>query len=83
MISLKEKRVALVNLPVTIKALEDVETLITYYSADKHGSATCLFTHVDGPGQVSVHFDRDIVVSALETKRQRLVEYLATLGIEA
>jgi len=82
MIKLSEKRVELMNLKVTIDALDEINILIKYYSVDKPGSAYCTFKYVDGPGQVDTHFDRKIIVTALEAQRQKLVDYLATLGIE-
>ncbi len=83
MIKLADNKVALVNLGTTIKALEELDTLIKYYSVDKPGPAYANFTHVDGPGEVQVQLDRKIVVPALQAQRQKLVDYLATLGIEA
>ena len=81
MISLKENRTEFMNLHVTITALEELDCLIDYYSADKLGPAYCTFTYVDGPGEVRVQFNRKIVLTALNAQRAALVEYLASLGI--
>jgi hypothetical protein len=83
MISLKEHRVGLINLKVTIDALDQLDSLIAYYMVDKPGPAYCTLEHVDGPGTVRVQLDRSIAVPALEAQRQRLVDYLKTLGIQA
>ena len=82
MIKLSENRTALVNISITIKAIDDFDDLINYYSIDKPGPAYCTFKYVDGPDQVDTQFDRKIIVTALEAQRQKLVDYLATLGIE-
>jgi hypothetical protein len=83
MIKLSENRTALVNIPITIKAIDDFDYLINYYSVDKPGPAYCTFKYVDGPGESSVQIDRHTIVVALTLQRQKLVDYLATLGIEA
>ena len=83
MISLKENRTALINLNVTIEALDELDQLIAYYRVDKPGPAYCTFEHVDGPGAVKVQVDRKIIVPALEAQRATLVAYLKKLGIEA
>ncbi len=82
MISLAQRRVELVNLPVTIKAIEDLELLIKYYSKDLPGPAYCQFDHVDGPGAVRVQLDRKITIQALRAQLQRLYDYLESLGIK-
>ena len=82
MIKLSENRVALINLGVTINAIDELDTLIKFYSVDKPGPAYCTCTNVDGPGEVKVQIDRKIMVPALQAQRQKLVDYLAGLGIE-
>ena len=83
MIKLDEKRTALINLKATIDALENIDTLIKWYSEDKPGPAYCEFSYVDGPGKVSVQFDRKTMIIALNAQRESLVNYFAELGIEA
>lgn len=83
MIKLSENRAALINLGITIAALDGVDQLIKHYSLDKPGPAYCVFTQVDGPGEVKVQLDRSIVLNALQQQRQKFVEALALLGIEA
>lgn len=82
MIKLSEHRTSLINLKFTIDALENIDTLIKWYSKDKPGPAYCEFSHVDGPGKVSIQFDRNIIIAALNAQRESLVNYCATLGIE-
>ena len=81
MISLKNNRSALVNLPVTIKALEDLEILISYYSKDVPGPAYVIFDCIDGPNQIRTQMNRKIMVAALQSQKQQLKEYLFSLGI--
>ena len=83
MISLADNRTALMNLGTTIKAIDDLDVLIEYYSANKPGPAYCTFEHVDGPGTVRVQFSRGTISDALMNQRDELVAYLETLGIEA
>lgn len=83
MVKLSENRVALINLGTTIAAMDELDTLIKFYSEDKPGPAYVTYTHVDGPGEVKVQIDRKIMVPALQAQRQKLVDYLATLGVEA
>ena len=83
MISLKSHRTELVNLPVTIAALDELDILIRRYdkSSDTQPSdatkVTCSFIK---PGY-DVHFSQDIIVAALKAQRQRLVDYLEGIGI--
>ena len=82
MVKLSENRVALINLGTTIAALDVLDTLIKFYSVDKPGPAYVTCTNVDGPGEVKVQIDRKIIVPALQAQRQKLVDYLADLGVE-
>lgn len=89
MIKLKDNLVSLQNLPVTIKALEELDHLIKFYSANKPGPAYCAFKYVDGSGDITaradieVQFNRKFIIEALHKQRQVLVDYLYGLGIEA
>ena len=83
MVKLSENRVALINLGTTIAAMDELDVLIKFYSVDKPGPAYVTFTHVDGPGEVKVQFDRNNILPALKAQKQLLVDYLATLGVEA
>jgi EAL domain-containing protein (putative c-di-GMP-specific phosphodiesterase class I) len=80
MISVKENHTALFNLPVTIQAIKDLDVLIAHFSEDKVGPAYVSFKYVSSVD--STQIDRNIMLTALKAQRQRLVEYLATLGIE-
>lgn len=83
MISLEEHRTALINLRGTIEALENLDTLIKFYSVDKPGPAYCEFHYVDELNKPEVQIERSIMVTALKAQRQRLVDYLSRLGIRA
>lgn len=83
MIKLEDHRTSLVNLKGTIEALEDIDKLIEFYSVDKPGPAYTEFHYVDNLIKPQVQFERSIMVTALRHQRQRLADYLATLGIEA
>jgi hypothetical protein len=82
MISLKDHRIALHNLPLTIAALENIDDLIEHYSVDLPGPAYVVF---DGysTGNTRMQFDREIMVYALDCQRAKLTAYLETLGIIA
>ena len=82
MVKLSDHRTELVNLGTTIKALDELDTLIKFYSVDKPGPAYATFTYVDGPGEVQVQFQRPIMVIALQAQRRHLSDYLARLGVE-
>lgn len=81
MISLKTHKTSLVNLHVTIKALETLDELIACYNEDKPGPAYVTFT-ISGMN-TDVQLQRPLAVGVLNQQRQSLVDYLATLGIEA
>lgn len=83
MISLKTHKTALINLECTINALTNINRLIDAYSADKPGPAYVKFDHVLGHGLIDVQINRAIILPALKAQREELVEYLATLGIDA
>lgn len=82
MIKLSENKTALLNLNLTIKALESVDYLIKEYQQDKVGPAYCTLEYV-AIDHSRIQFDRKIMVTALQSQRQKLVEYLAELGIDA
>lgn len=81
MISLKYNSTALYNLNKTLEALSTMDAMIKTYSENKQSPAYTFFRN--GEIKSEVQFDRDIVVQALQDQRQRLVEYLASLGIDA
>jgi hypothetical protein len=82
MISLKDNRVALMNLHTTIQAVENLDALIENYSTDSQGPAYVTFDYYRA-GDTKVQFDREIMVIALTAQRARLTAYLETLGIIA
>lgn len=82
MIPLSQNKVALTNLDGTIEALETLDYLINTYSENKPGPAYCSFDYV-AIEHSEVQFDRSVVVKALESQKSKLVEYLASLGIDA
>lgn len=77
MIKLADHKVELLNLPVTIQALKDVDELIEHYSRPNLCVAYCnVMTY-------KLQLEPSIFLEALRQQRARMVEYLATLGIEA
>lgn len=80
MIKLSENRTALLNLNITIKAIENFDNLIQKY-VDFAGPV-CIKINNSGSDH-NVQFDSDILVAALQDQRARLVEYMASLGIDA
>lgn len=82
MITLKDHRIALHNLPLTIAALENLDDLIENYSVPLPGPAYVIFDSFR-TGDTRVQFDRGIMVYALKSQRAKLTEYLETLGIIA
>lgn len=82
MIKLSENKTALKNLDTTIAALETLDYLIKEYKQAKVGPVCCNFEYVSEYHD-SVQFDRPIMVEALTKQRQVLVDYLASLGIDA
>lgn len=87
MIKLADNRTSLINLGVTIKALEDIDQLIKEYNTDSPGPAYVNFEYVIDYGSLlhthQVQFDRSVMVTALKAQRKILADHLATLGIEA
>ena len=87
MINLKKNLTQLTNLDVTINAIRNLNALIKFYSEDKPGSAyltTRWGPHgVGGSVEIEFQMDRKIIVPALVAQRQALVDYLATINIDA
>lgn len=81
MISLKENKTSLINLGNTIKAIENIDTLIEYYNKETVSCSYVDFTGLTGSGKISVQFDKKHVIDALNALRNDLVEYMAALGI--
>ena len=87
MISVSKHYVSLVNLKGTLDALENVDRLIANYgveNAAKAGPAYVQFENVTirNNDKPAVQFDREIMVTALQAQRAKLVSYLADMGIE-
>jgi hypothetical protein len=82
MISLKENRAALFNLGNTIKVLENIDTLIEYYSKETISTSHVEFTGLNGPGRIIVQFNKKFAIDALTAQRNELAESLAVLGIK-
>ena len=81
MIKLSENCTALMNLHVTIDALYEIDELIAFFSQDLPGAA-----HLKIRGRAmepEIQINRGIFLRALKAQRSHLVEYLATLGVEA
>jgi len=82
MIKLSENRTALVNLKLTIDALDELNTLIDFYKEDKPGPAYCTFEYVSTYAR-KVQFDRSVIMEALIAQKERVTAYLEELGIDA
>ena len=82
MIKLSENKTALMNLTGTIEAIETLDYLIKEYKQLKVGPAYCQLDYMP-VRRSNVQLDRNIMVEALTKQRQVLVDYLATLGIDA
>lgn len=82
MINLKNYSDPLCNLHVTIDAIKKFNQLIRYYSEDKPGPAY-LSARVNYDNYIDIQVDREIMVTALKAQRQKLVDYLATMHIDA
>lgn len=82
MISLKDYSVPLSNLHVTIHALKNFNQLINYYSEDAPGPAY-LTARIKYNNGIDFQVDREIIITALKAQRQKLVDYLATMLIDA
>lgn len=82
MIKLYDNLISLQNLHNTIGELQNIDYLIEFYSVDKPGPAYTSFSYVNSK-TVEVQIDRKIIVEALKAQRQKLVDYFASLGIDA
>ena len=85
MIKLDDHRAALFNLGNTITAIDDLDSLIDYYGTDKEvrGKGPAYITTRYLGVNKELQIDRSIFIDALKAQRLRLVNYLATLGIDA
>ena len=81
MISVKDNKTALHNLGVTFEAIQQLDILIKDYSHDLPGPAYVTFNHV-ASGNIEAQIDRKIILVALSEQRHKLIDYLASLGIE-
>lgn len=81
MLKLSEHRTSLINLKVTIDAIENLNYLIENYSEQKPGPAYCVFDYV-AVEKSKVQIDRVIMVIALKQQKQKLVDYMNKLGID-
>ena len=83
MLNLSENYTALVNLKVTLDALEHLRALIDLYSEDKPGPAYVRFVLPQTNSAKAVQFDRPVIITALRAQEKQLVDYLGTLNIDA
>lgn len=81
MIALSANTTALMNLKATINALATIDKLIEVFSVPMPGPAYVSFTMLGADQKVQLN--RTIAVVALQAQREELVEYFATLGIDA
>jgi hypothetical protein len=83
MISLKENRIALLNLQTSINAIDEIDELIKFYN-DSTKTAPAYLTVNHYAGEASeLQMDRNVFVKALQEQRESLVKSLALLGIDA
>ena len=80
MIKVSEHRTDLMNLHVTLKAIEQLENLIDYYNIGQPGPAYLQIRHA--MGEPNIQIDRAFMIDALENQRRKLIDYLADLGID-
>lgn len=80
MISFKDHRVELMNLPTTIDAIEQLEGLITYYEYAPQGPAYLQIRHA--MSEPNIQLDRSFMIEALQSQRRKLIDYLTDMGID-
>lgn len=83
MLNLSENYTALVNLKVTLDALEQLRALIDIYSEDKPGPSYVRFVLPQTGSEKAVQFARPVIITALRAQEKQLVDYLGTLNIDA
>ena len=84
MINLENNKTALINLNVTITALDDVQKMIRYCDATvSKAPISCNFEPKFTGLTATIQFDRSIMLYALIEQQNRIIDYLASLGIEA
>lgn len=78
-ISIKEHGIGLANLGHTFDAIRNLNKAIRIYSVDKPGPAYIKFDHeLIDPAQI----ERSIMVTALKAQRERLIDYLRSMGLD-
>jgi len=82
MIELSKHRTSLVNMQYTIEGLERLDHLIDIYAKPLPGPAYVIFQGLNGE-KIETQIDRSFIVPALEQQRDKLIAYMATLGIDA
>lgn len=79
MISVKQNKIALLNLRATFDAIENIDKAIAKYSDGSTGPAYIAFEYAN---LENLQIDRELMVTALVGQREKLVSYLRSLGIE-
>jgi len=82
MIELSKHRTSLVNMQYTIEGLERLDHLIDIYAKPLPGPSYVIFQGLNGE-KIETQIDRSFIVPALEQQRDKLIAYMATLGIDA
>ena len=65
---------------LTIKAVETLDDLITYYSVDVPNPAYLKVKHA--MNEPEFQLDRDLILPALRAQRKIYIDYLTNAGIE-
>lgn len=81
MISVTEHRVALMNLRVTLEEVCKIDALIKHFRMAGVGPAYLEVKYVN-PELSAIQLDRQNLIEALIWQRQKLVDYLAAMGID-
>jgi hypothetical protein len=83
MISLKENRIALINLQTTINAIDEIDELIKFYNDSTKTAPVYLNVRYYMGLSSELQMDKRIIIHALRAQREVIVNYLADLGIDA
>lgn len=78
-ISIKEHGIGLANLGVTFDAIRNLNAAIRLYSIDKPGPAYIKFENTI---LENAQIERSIMVECLKAQRQRLIDYLISMGLD-
>ena len=81
MISFKERRTELMNLPVTLGELQKLDALISHFSQESQSVAYISINYIDRESS-DIQLEKAHFLQALHSQRAVLVNYLNDLGID-